>query len=310
VTLYECLDNGGVDVIQVYVDGDAEEQYFTLAWTVDVLSGAPLLAFAGYRGHIKVLNLITQSVLTVLSGHGNAVNELKFHPVDPSLLLSAGKDESIRLWNSLTGVCIAIFAGHLGHRDEVLSADFHLTGRSFVSSGMDNTIKIWDLEDPTVQTAIEKSYTEPRPADRPFDTKFIQFPAYCTSKVHADYVDCVRFVGDLILSKSTGNKVVFWKPNPSRGKDAVTVLREYHYKEAELWFMKFGLDSRLEIMAVGNKKGVISVFDLDSDSERSLCKLKHNNCKSTVRQVSFSRDGHTILACADDMTIWRYDLPQ
>ncbi|KAL3674981.1 hypothetical protein V7S43_000906 [Phytophthora oleae] len=308
LTVYECLENGGLDVIQVYCDGDQEEQYFTAAWTVDVLTGSPLLAAAGFRGHIKVINCITQSVVIVLSGHGNAVNELKFHPVDPSLLFSAGKDESIRLWNTLTGVCVAIFAGHMGHRDDVLSLDIHLKGSCFVSSGMDNTVKIWDLEDEVVQTAIKKSYTEPRPKDRPFDTKFIQFPAFCTSKVHADYVDCVRVVGDLILSKSTGNKVIFWKPNPSRGKDAVTVLREYHYKDADLWFMKFGLDSQLEVMAVGNKKGLVSVFDLDAEQERSVCKLTHNSCKSTVRQVCFSKSGRTIITCSDDATVWRWDL--
>ncbi|KAG6590992.1 putative DNA topoisomerase [Phytophthora cinnamomi] len=309
LTVYECLENGGLDVIQVYCDGDQEEQYFTAAWTVDVLTGSPLLAAAGFRGHIKVINCITQSVVIVLSGHGNSVNELKFHPVDPSLLFSAGKDESIRLWNSLTGVCVAIFAGHVGHRDDVLSLDVHLKGSCFVSAGMDNTVKIWDLEDEVVQTAIKKSYIEPRPKDRPFDTKFIQFPAFCTSKVHADYVDCVRMVGDLILSKSTGNKVIFWKPNPSRGKDAVTVLREYHYKDADLWFMKFGLDSQLEVMAVGNKKGVVSVFDLDAEVDRSACKLTHNSCKSTVRQVCFSKSGRTIITCSDDATVWRWDLP-
>lgn len=309
ITVYECLENGGLDVIQVYCDGDQEEQYFTAAWTVDVLTGSPLLAAAGLRGHIKVINCITQSVVTVLSGHGNSVNELKFHPVDPSLLLSAGKDESIRLWNSLTGVCVAIFAGHLGHRDDVLSLDVHLKGSCFVSAGMDNTIKVWDLEDEVVQTAIRKSYMEPRPADRPFDTKFIQFPAFATSKVHADYVDCVRLVGDLILSKSTGNKVVFWKPNPSRGKDAVTILREYHYKDADLWFLKFGLDSQLEVLAVGNKKGAVSVFDLDAESERALCKLTHTNCKSTIRQIAFSKTGRTIICCSDDATVWRWDLP-
>ncbi|KAL4154607.1 hypothetical protein PRNP1_006725 [Phytophthora ramorum] len=309
LTVYECLENGGLDVIQVYCDGDQEEQYFTAAWTVDVLTGSPLLAAAGFRGHIKVINCITQSVVIVLSGHGNSVNELKFHPVDPSLLFSAGKDESIRLWNSLTGVCVAIFAGHVGHRDDVLSLDVHLKGSCFVSSGMDNTVKIWDLEEEVVQTAIKKSYTEPRPKDRPFDTKFIQFPAFCTSKVHADYVDCVRMVGDLVLSKSTGNKVIFWKPNPSRGKDAVTVLREYHYKDADLWFMKFGLDSQLEVMAVGNKKGAVSVFDLDAESDRAVCKLTHNSCKNTVRQVCFSKSGRTLITCSDDATVWRWDLP-
>ncbi len=308
--MYECLENGGLDVIQVYCDGDEDEIFFSLAWTVDVLSGSPLLAAGGLRGHIKVINCITQSVVTVLSGHGNSVNELKFHPVDPSLLLSASKDESIRLWNTLTGVCIAIFAGHFGHRDEVLSLDVHLKGSCFVSAGMDNTIKVWDLEEKTVQDAIRRSYTEPRPANQPFDTKFMQFPAFCTSKVHADYVDCVRLVGDLILSKSTGNKVVFWKPNPSRGKDAVTILKEYHYKDGELWFLKHGLDFRLEVMAIGNTKGFISIFDLEQKSERAVCKLSHSGCKNTVRQVCFSKSGQIVISVCDDSTVWRWDLPQ
>lgn len=306
--MYDCLPDGGLDVLQVYCDGDQEEQFFTIAWTIDMLGGSPLLAAAGYRGHIKVLDCVTQSIIVVLSGHGNSVNELKFHPVDPSLLLSASKDESIRLWNTLTGVCVSIFAGHLGHRDEVLSLDVHLTGACFVSSGMDNTIKIWDLEDSVVQDAIERSYKEPRPKDRPFDTKLIQFPAFATSRIHADYVDCVRLIGDLILSKSTENKVIFWKPNPSRGKDSVTILREFQHKDAELWFLKFGLDTQLEMLAVGNKKGVISIFDVDSESERPLCKLSHSRCKSTIRQTCFSRKGNTMIACADDSVVWRWDL--
>jgi len=45
-----------------------------------------------------------------------------------------------------------------------------------------------------------------------FDTVFHQFPYFSTNKTHPNYVDCVQFVGDLILSKSVNNKVVLWKP--------------------------------------------------------------------------------------------------
>jgi hypothetical protein len=66
--------------------------------------------------------------------------------VQPALVLSASKDESIRLWNVYTACCVAIFAGDQGHRDEVLSIDVHLLGNVFASCGMDNTVKVWSLE--------------------------------------------------------------------------------------------------------------------------------------------------------------------
>jgi polycomb protein EED len=154
-------------------------------------------------------------VVSALLGHGNAINQVMFHPVDPGLLLSCSRDESLRLWNSLTGLCIAVFGGHQGHRDEVLSMvrpfaiaqavvstdaaqpaaprhvwfvqDIHALGNCIASCGMDNTIKIWSLEDESLQQSIADSYTYGRDATSAargvFKTVFVQFPMFSTHKV-------------------------------------------------------------------------------------------------------------------------------
>lgn len=60
-----------------------------------------------------------------------------------------------------------------------------------------------------------------------------------------DYVDCARWVGDLILSKSTGNEAVLWKPCSQRRKDAVTVVKRYALPDTNIWYLRLDVDSKV-----------------------------------------------------------------
>ena len=97
--------------------------------------GPELLLVAGTRGVIKVIDLVRKVLVSTLSGHGDDIYDLKFNPVNTWLLMSASKDESMRLWNVQTCTCLAIFAGHEGHRDSVLSVAWHSQGDRIVSAG-------------------------------------------------------------------------------------------------------------------------------------------------------------------------------
>eukprot|EP00968_Pinguiococcus_pyrenoidosus_P005209 scaffold334_cov241-Pinguiococcus_pyrenoidosus.AAC.72 len=73
------------------------------------------------------------------------------------------------------------------------------------------------------------------------------------------------------MSKSIENTIVFWNPTPSKArKDAVTVLREYTFQDANFWYVKFDLDVQNGRLAVGNRMGSVFIWNLYAAPELNL----------------------------------------
>eukprot|EP00038_Savillea_parva_P016053 m.15717 g.15717 ORF g.15717 m.15717 type:complete len:471 (-) comp3305_c0_seq1:240-1652(-) len=322
VSIYECMPSGAIEVLHVYIDPDPKEEFFTCAWSYVPDTLQPILAVAGSNGVIRQIRPAEFGHGTSLVGHGQAVNELKFHTLDPNLLLSMSADHALRLWNIKTETCVLILGGEKGHRDEVLSADFNLDCTRIVSCGMDHSLKIWNLDTPAIKAAIEGSYKYDRKASkRPFSVRVQHFPEFSTCAVHRNYVDCTRWLGDVLLSKSTDNQIVCWKPggpprldlNEKRALylgDPVTVLQRFELTKCEIWYLRFTVDRQYKTLAVGNQEGKVFVWDLEArahSGKGARFVLETKRCTKTVRQVAMTADGSILVAACDDATLWRWD---
>ena len=157
----------------------------------------------------------------------------------------------------------------------------------------------------------------------------VVYPHFASIGMHSDYVDCVRFWGDLVLSKaSTGNnikntrgEIMLWKidgfhsgdnhprepPMPGYGRATRSAfggdfqrLYTFDMTNVEPFYMRFGLFKQSgyrPMLVMGNIKARFSFWDLQRFEERRTTSKKpvppvddKKRIKDLVEEVKSKRD--------------------
>lgn len=134
---------------------------------------------------------------------------------------------------------------------------------------MDHRIKVWpidlqQLDCPNPSVIVSENWI------------------FNSATIHHEYVDCVKWYGELLLCKGVSGRIRLIDPRPSLGM-IDEIIGDFTYETAPVWFLKFAVDTDSAIFSVGNQAGKVFFFEL-----QQLHKQQH---VSPIHSISFPRFG-------------------
>lgn len=188
----------------------------SLAWMRDTESGDPLLLFSGNVPKIHVYNVAKQNYVKSLTGHGSGIQDIVPHPTLPSIFATCSDDHEVRIWNLDSKFedswCAVICHGEFGHTGAICSIAFTKNGQYLMSGGRDTWMHLWAMPPPEELLQLPKEKVK---------SKRVYYPHFSSADVHPDIIDCIRFYGDLVVSRSVGYKIMIWMINGFSSSDPV-----------------------------------------------------------------------------------------
>jgi WD40 repeat protein/serine/threonine protein kinase len=252
---------------------------------------------------------LSHRLLRTFVGHAESVNSVCLS-ANSQFALSAGKDETLKLWDVANGKCLRTFFGHTGEvRSICLSAD----ARFALSGSKDNTLKLWDVANSRCLLTFEGHYDSVESVCLSSDGRFALSGSsdYTLKLWDVASAECLRTFEEHVGSV---NSVCL-------SADARTALSGSDDKTLKLW----DVDTGRCLRTFKGHTGSVNSICLSADARKALSGSKDNTlklwdvatnlCLSTfaghadeVNSVSLSADARFALSSSQDNTLKLWDL--
>ena len=240
----------------------------------------------GEFSSIHVVDILSFDEITgyQLIGHKNKIYQIEVHPNIKEIILSAGKDCTVRLWNFKKPELLCIFGGPYSFESDVLCIDWNEPGEYFVGSGVDCVVRIYKLDE--IITKVIKSSLEKNSKQK---TLIKSLPYYSCGNIHDNLIDCVKYNHNFIISKSVDGIIKEWKPlKDATGKDSFFLINIFVFNTKQLILgIKFAFFENN--IVIGNELGQIFLFDKN-----------RTEMTNEVKEHPFFQNNYTQLVAVDD----------
>jgi len=208
-------------------------------------------------------DLLEIHCLKTLKGHTNSVLCLGVLP-DGKTIMSGSSDNSIKLWNSESGIALRTMFAHMNEVECLVAAQ----QRPYIISGSgDKTIKVWN-----------------------YNTKKSSSPCLRTLEGHTGFVWSLALLHDdsTLVSGSQDNVIRVW--NIDTG-DCMKILVGHSSQVLTLKLF------RNNVLMSGDSEGIIKLWNLENSC--LLASLKGTADKSAINSLDVNEDNILIAAGAD-----------
>lgn len=220
------------------------------------------------------------------------------------------------MWNIAYKNLICIFGGVDGHRDSVISLDTYIQGGYIASGSLDHSINIWKYDTDEIKLATAKSCSENfMYTDK--SVPRVHYPHFHTREIHRNYVDGLRWFGDMIISKSTDDPIIVWQAGNldsdlvdlKENEKEFKIVHQFPLNESDIFSIRLEYGYSRDYLAVGDQEGRVFIWRLNvlNPLTSKYTILSCSECTQPIRQVAFSSDNKILIAISDDSKVWRWD---
>ena len=249
------------------------------------------------------------AVARTLSGHPKVVSACAFSP-DSQAVVSASYDNSLQLWDVVSGACRAVLAGHTR---SVQACVFSPDGQAIASASYDKTVRLWDVASGTCsgilighERAVSACAFSPDGhtvvSVGEDDTLRLWDVASGTCRAtlagHGKGAGACAFSpdGDTVVSASDNNTLKLWDVDSGTCRAILTG------HTGAIRACPFSPDGQAIVSASDDK--TLRLWDVANGT----CSAVLEGHWQSVRACAFSPDGRTIVSGSDDNTVRLWDV--
>ena len=303
---------------------DEPENLYSLSFG-SLKTGETVLACGGEMGFIYIIYLEETRQINELFSNNGELFALSFSPIeDKSWLLAGYKNGYTVLWDLDVdgGIQIAEFRYfNQNPPSDVSCLDWHDSGNYFVVSHLDTRVIVWEIDEEIKRFDSDNNQINNDEKKKKYRKITKVTPIKESFDGHTNYVDCVKFWEDLLISKDVEGNLLLWSPF----KETLFLLNVYDYEYYEaIWYVKFTVNRQMEVICLGNDNGEIFVYKikegtfakengenipnkkkyLDIEKEDYDCVFRLEDERKVIRKVIITEDEKFLFCISDGGKFW------